>query len=489
MSLDLAYKSVFLVEHFRPPTKAFLRHAGEMCGRSAECVGALQLTALSIYIGLLTFSGFLYIEAIKSSVNIPRLRHDGYDLFVAFLLIGDLARAYFFLERRANATDVLSEFSVGNISSIIWTAIAASYLAYILLTGRFRIEWFFRVPYFSISVLISVYLLSSAWSVVPMFSLYRGLELVIWVCLSIYFFTRLQYLSYKVMFLAVYCLVWWLLNIPALIDGLSHSIIFSAIKDNFMPTVGFSVAALGWKTRLRFLFCILGIIIIVLAGSAASVASGVAACSVGLIFSRNIIIKSAGYVGAIASISFIIVYLVAPDQFPGTVDLLSDILQKSQEELLGATGRYTIWNILWEAGKDNYFGSGFGSDRFVQLVGNIDEINDRLGTSDIFVMSAHNAALSAWFAAGWLSVVALFFVFLNGLRYSVKCSINERATTTIVLVFMILNNLTIPGLGSNYSCIWLVWIAVLSVVGRRRFSYAVARRATSRWTLATDLVP
>ena len=295
---------------------------------------------------------FLYIEVMRWSLVVshlpnriaygshrsttlrsgPGLRQNGWDLVVAFLLVGDLVRSYVFLTRRTNATDVLNQFSIGKNSSIIWTAIAASNLAYILLTGRCRAKLFLHGPYFSIFVLISVYLLSSAWSVVPMFSLYRALELVIWVCLSVYFFTRLSSLDHKVIFLAIYCLTWLLLNIPLLVDALSHKIIFSAIKDNFLPTVGFSVEVLGSATRARLLFYALGMVIVVLAGSAASVASGLAACSVGMIFNRNMAIRLAGHVCLIASLLFIVVYLVAPDQFPGIVDFLSDILQKPKEK-------------------------------------------------------------------------------------------------------------------------------------------------------------
>ena len=411
------------------------------------------------------FEIYEWQRAATAQTRVP-LRQSEWDFFVALLFIGDLIRFYLFLTKRTSATAVLNEFTIGNVSSIIWTGIAGSYLAYILLIGRCRAGLFFTASYLSISVLILVFLLSSAWSIVPTFSLYRSLELVVWAGLSIYFFTRLRSLINKVTFLAVYCVIWVLLNIPIFFEAISHKIVFSAIKDNFLSTVGFSVLVLGWKTRLRYLFCFIGSATIVFAGSAASTASAVAACSVGLILSRNIIFKLVGCVGFFASLFFIVVYLVAPEQFPGTVEFLSGILQKPKEELLSATGRYTIWSILWTLAKDNYFGTGFGTDRFMQLIGNMDEVADRLGTKDIFVMSAHNAGLAAWLSAGWLGVVALFFVFLNGIRFSLKSGADHRVPTTMVLTFIIVNNLTIPGLGGNYSCVWLGWIAVLSILDR-----------------------
>jgi exopolysaccharide production protein ExoQ len=431
----------------------------------------LHLTALSILIGSVVFLGFLYVELIRSSVPIPRLRQHGYDLFAAFLLIADLIRYYLFLVRRTDALAILNgDLSIGNISAVVWTTTAAFYLAFVLLTGRFRVEWLFRRPYFSIAILLSVYLCTTAWSIAPTFTFYRGYELVVWVCLSIYFFTRLESLDRKILFLGLYCTTWFLLNFPDFIESLSRGIVFSAIKDNFLPAVGFSVAVLGWTTRLRVWSGIVGLLTFVLAGSAAAVASAMAACFVGLAFNRSMALKFVGYIGLLAATCFMVVFLVAPDQFPEAVDLLSSVLQKPKAELLDATGRYAIWSTLWDVTKDNYFGSGFGSDRFIQLLGGAD-VSDRLGSPNVFVASAHNAALSAWTAAGWLGVVALLFVFIDGIRYSAQCRGSERVTTTMCLVFIVLNSLTIPGLGGFYSCVWLVWIAVLSVGQRepRRF--------------------
>jgi exopolysaccharide production protein ExoQ len=423
----------------------------------------LHLTALSILIGSVVFLAFFYIELIRSPVPIPRLRQHGYDLFAAFLLIADLIRYYLFLVRRTDALAVLNgDLSIGNISEVVWTIIAAFYLAFVLLTGRFRVEWLFRRPYFSIAILLSVYLFTTAWSIAPIFTFYRGFELIVWVCLSIYFFTRLESLDRKILFLGLYCTTWFFLNFPDFLESLSRGIIFSAVKDNFLPAVGFSVVVLGWATRLRVWSGIVGLLTFVFAGSAAAVACAIAACFAGLAFNRSMISKLVGGLGLLAAVCFMIVFLVAPDQFPEAVDLLSSVLQKPKEELLGATGRYAIWSTFWDVTKDNYFGSGFGSDRFIQLVGGAD-VGDRLGSANVFVSSAHNAALSAWSAAGWIGVVGLLFVFIDGIRYTAQFRGNERVTATMCLVFIVLNSLTIPGLGGIYSCIWLVWIAVLSV--------------------------
>jgi exopolysaccharide production protein ExoQ len=407
------------------------------------------------------------MEMMRPSVRIPRQRPHDCDYIAAFLLIGDLVRYFLFNTIRSDALAILNDdFSIGNVSEIIWTTIAAIYLFYILITGRFRVDWFLRTPYFSIFLLIFLFLLSTGWSIVPSYTLYRSSELVVWVCLYVYFFTTLEPFIYKINFLAVYCLTWMLFNSPLLVESLSQYIIFSAIKDNFLPAVGFSVAILGWTTRSRLVFLTIGVSTFVFAGSAAAAASAVAACFVGLVFSRSILFKLIGYTGIFATVGFMVAYLIAPNQFPEIINLLSNILQKSTEELLDATGRYTIWNILWDETKDNYFGSGFGSDRFIQLLGSLAEVSDRFGSNSVFIMSAHNAALSAWTAAGWPGAIALLFVFANGIRYSAAYDLTHRATATMVLSFIVINSLSIPGLGGSYSCIWLVWIATLSIDDR-----------------------
>ena len=437
--------------------------------------GASQLSALSIFIGLLAFLCFLYIEIAKSSLGIPRLRKHGCDFFVVFLFLGDSAQYYLLNTGRTDALAILTgDFNVGNISAAIWTTAAALYLGFVLLVGRFRIEWFFRAPYLSIFVMILLYLASSTWSIVPLFTLYRACELAVWVGLSVYFFTRLDSLFSTVLFLSVYCTTWVVLNFPVLAESLSQGIVFSAIKDNFLPAVGFCVAVLGWGTRFRFWFCVLGMIIFVLAGSAAAVPCAIAACFVGLAFNRNVIFKLVGCVGFLSALACMIAYLWAPEEFMGLIDFVSGILQKPTAEFLTATGRYTIWSIIWDATKDDYFGLGFGSDRFIQLLGGMAEVNARFG-SPIIVMSAHDAALSAWTATGWLGVVALFFVYVAGIRY---CSY-DGAAATMAVTFIILDGLAVPGLAGFFSPVWLTWIAVHSTVATEKSSESVLFKIVS----------
>ena len=154
-----------------------------------HCEGVSFLTLLSVSIGMLTFLGFLYIKLITPSVEIPHMRLSGYDPFVVFLFIGNLIQSRIFFHED-NLLLLNSGFSSGNISAFIWTSIAALYLVYVFLSGRFQIVWLFRRPYFWISVLIVVYLLANFWSSFPLYTLFRSYDLVVWVGLAIYFFTR-----------------------------------------------------------------------------------------------------------------------------------------------------------------------------------------------------------------------------------------------------------------------------------------------------------
>jgi exopolysaccharide production protein ExoQ len=435
------------------------------------------VSSLSIFIGTLVFLGFLFIDLNTSSAEVPRMRRRGSDFVVGFLLIANLAPGYLLATPRADALTLLSEdFSVGNIANIVITAAAALYLAYIVLAREFPVQFLLRAPYFSTFALIAVYLLTTAWSIVPLFTLYQALQLLVWVALSVYFFARLDSVIKKILFLALYCCVWFFMKIPTLAENLSQQILFSAIKDNFFPAMGFGIAILGWTTRWRLPFFIIGTLTFVLAGSAAALASAIAALCIGLTFIRTALAKSVGYIAFLSTISFMIIFLVIPEQFPDIIDFLSAVLQKPTAELIGATGRYAIWSLLWDATKGTYFGSGFGSDRFVQLLGSLGEVTTTLGSTNVYIMSAHDAVLSAWIAAGWLGAVALLFVFAKSIRQSVKYGGDQRATTTMTLIMIILNSLTIPGLGGGWSCIWLLWIAILSIVSRKESSIAPVLR-------------
>jgi len=433
---------------------------------------------------------FLYVELTKPSVGIPRLQLRGTDRFVVFLFIGDLIRFKLFWTPRSDGLAVLNEgLSIGNISEIVWTSIAALYLAYILLSGRFRISWLSRTPYFSIFFLIAVYLLTILWSVTKIYTLYRGCELVVWASLSVYFFTRLESYIHKVMFLALYSITWCLLNVPVFLESLSSGIIFSSIKENIIPVVGFSIVLFGWATRLRLMFFLIGMSTFVFAGSATSVACAITVCFIGLAFHRNVGLKLVGYFGAFLTLTFIVVYLLVPDQFPDVIEFLSYVLQKPSSELLAATGRYAIWQILWEVSQNQYFGTGFGTDRFVQLLAGLGQVSERFG-SDINLNSAHDAVLSAWIGAGWLGVTALLFVYATGIRYCAKYGGRYRTSTTMILVFIVINSLTVPGLGTYYSPYWLIWIAALSIAAAEQRARVKAQPgALSRTSPRIRFVP
>jgi hypothetical protein len=143
-------------------------------------------------------------------------------------------------------------------------------------------------------------------------------------------------------------------------------------------------------------------------------------------------------------------------------------LHKSSEELIGATGRYTIWSVFWELTQNQYFGTGFGSDRFVQLLGDANLLSESSGGQRIDILSAHNAVLGAWVAAGWPGVIGLLFASMAGLYCCAKSGCVERTATMMVIVFMTINSLSTPALGGRYSVQWLVWIATLSIAAGQK---------------------
>jgi hypothetical protein len=434
------------------------------------------VTLLSVSIGILTFFGFLYIKLITPSVEIPQMRLSGYDPFVVFLFIGNLIQFRIFSPIREDDLSLLnSGFSSGNISAFIWTSIAALYLVYVFLSGRFQIVWLFRKPYFWVFVLIVVYLLTNFWSNFLLYTLFRSFDLVVWVGLAIYFFTRLTLSMQKVAFLALYCLMWFLLYFPTFIESFSEGSIFSSIKDNLMPAAGFATIVLGWTTRWRLVFCTIGMGAFIVAGSAASVAAGGAACFAGLTLNRNAILRLVGSVGFLATLAFFVVYFLFPEDFPQTIELFSNLLHKPSEELISATGRYTIWSVFWELTQNQYFGTGFGSDRFVQLLGDTSLLSESsAGVERIDILSAHNAVLGAWVAAGWPGVIGLLFASVAGLRCCAKSGSVQRTATTMVLVFMTINSLSTPALGGRYSVQWLVWIATLSIAAGQKHASSVS---------------
>ncbi|MFL9829169.1 hypothetical protein ABTU92_30635, partial [Rhodoplanes sp. SY1] len=204
-------------------------------------------------------------------------------------------------------------------------------------------------------------------------------------------------------FFTLWIIAYWALKLPEIAANVSQLWLFSAMKDNVLPTISaFNIIFLfgcargwhdvGWHVVVWHVVVLFGVALLafILAGSASSTAALLSCLCVPLIVGRSLAIRVLGSLMLAALLTFDVVFLIAPAQFPEIIDLVSHMLGKPVDELANTTGRLSIWAMLWEGSADEYFGKGFGMERFVQLLVDPEVVAYHIGDLAFNLNSAHN---------------------------------------------------------------------------------------------------
>jgi hypothetical protein len=255
-------------------------------------------------------------------------------------------------------------------------------------------------------------------------------------------------------------------NSGRIIESLESEVVFSSAKDNIFPAVAFFTIVIAFYTRgLQAYACMtFGLLAFAAAGSAASTFAMLASATVPLMYSRRILVRLFAYFGLLVTSVLIIHFFLFPGRLQELAHFVGGIIQKPVEELTSATGRYVIWDVLVTATKDNVFGSGFGSDRFVQLLAGLPTVVEVWGAEQVNLASAHNALLSSWVASGYVGVSAVLIVYISAVQWCISGPSSVRPGASACITFLILNGLTVPGIGAVYTVQTLVWLECLAWV-------------------------
>ena len=152
-----------------------------------------------------------------------------------------------------------------------------------------------------------------------------------------------------------------------------------------------------------------------------------------------------------------------------------------------ATGRSEIWPIFLTATRDHMFGSGFSAaDRFVQLLVPAGYFPDSFIRDQFHFGSSHNMFLSAWAGTGVVGLSFAVAVFGNAIRGAMRLDIGGRRLVLSVLVMLILNGLTTPGIFQDWGPMNFAFVAVLAysrlgALGAPVRAMSYHRRASPRW--------
>ncbi|KQP73262.1 hypothetical protein ASF60_09915 [Methylobacterium sp. Leaf113] len=392
---------------------------------------------------------------------------------------------------REDGNAVLEEgLSASNIITLVLTGLTGLYLLGKIGLDRRIALLPFAMPYLPFTLMIGMDGLSTAWSIVPPYTLYRSVELLIFYHASIVIFDQSD-IEYRFAdILAIIILSWLAAVLPIILESLAHGIIFSAAKNNMMPYV---CAMLGFLVifrppqRRRGAYLGLALIGFVVAGSAASTGALVAVGPAMLMSSRHVVLRNFGIFGALAAIAGFVLLMLDLAAFPALLDLLATILQKPAVELANGTGRSTFWPTFIAATQDRLAGSGFSAgDRFIQLLIPTTTLAETLGREDVFITSSHNMFLSAWAGTGMIGLGFSFVVLFTTLSWGMKLDLGGRRFVASCVLMLVLNGMTTPGIYQDWNVNVLALAGLLAFI---RVQLPPDGRADRPAPISTDLRP
>ncbi|KMO40182.1 hypothetical protein VQ02_08275 [Methylobacterium variabile] len=374
---------------------------------------------------------------------------------------------------REDGNAVLEEgLTASNVVTLALTGLTALYLVLKVAADRRVLTLPFAMPYLPFTMMIGMNGLSAAWSIVPVYTLYRTAELAVFTLASILIFDRPDIQRRLADLLAVVVLAWLAAATPEIVRNLASGIVFSSAKNNMMPlvcaTLGFA-AVFGPRSPRRGLYLVLAAAGFIIAGSAASTGALIAMGPGLMIASRRPGIRLAGILLALLSVLVFLFLMVGLSNFPGLLDLLSAVLQKPRSELANATGRGTFWPTFIAATKDHLLGSGFSAaDRFVQLLIPTTALADESGHEAVFITNSHNMFLSAWAGTGIVGLCFALTSLIEPIRFASRADRGTRRLVACLILMLALNGMTTPGLFQDWNVNVLAYVAVLACVRAAR---------------------
>ncbi len=389
--------------------------------------------------------------------------------FLPFLLMAAAAFvSIVYVVDRGDGTALLDQgLSASNRVTIAITALTGLYVLWQIARDKRVLRLPFAMPYLPFTMMILFDVLSTAWSVVPSYTIYRAVELAILFIATILLFDRKSIVRSLPVLIGAFIVTWLVLAAPTYADNIAHGIIFSSAKHNVTPMLCFVLFAYGLfvepNGRMRLWQIGLSLAGLVIAGSAASTAAMIGLIPAVLVASPRRIVRVAGVVFGLLCVAGFLLLTINLSDFPGLLHAVSTVLQKPEEQLANATGREVFWPALIAATRDHFFGSGFAAaDRFLQLLLPPGQLRVLVGDTSLNLSTAHNMYISAWAGTGLAGIALGLTVLGTAVAWALKLAPAGRRFVLSFVFFLALNGMTTPAIFSSWNIALLAFVAVLA---------------------------
>lgn len=347
--------------------------------------------------------------------------------------------------------------SIQNYVQVYVTLFVVLWATKLVYRKRININSLTKGPFRWVTLLIILNILSTFWSIWPMLTLYRSVELLALyiIVLFIFFYNNWHIrLKYLMIFSLIISLIGGIIanNFNIFNDGA----FIASIRSNSASMVAGAYliylihSRLYLKARVGIINYSIAIILLLIFGSLTSFLATLLSVLYLVYYKADIRLRPIIFVFAISLI------VVNVNMIYNTTTQIGYFFGKNAEHLSTLTGRLFLWEVIVDLAKKNPFGFGFAAAERLLAV--------QLSTIKKVqwaAFNAHNGYLATLIGVGWIGLSMLIYIFIITWK---KVSYTEYKYNSLLiglLILVLVNNFTIGGIGSTFSYQWPILIAVI----------------------------
>ena len=316
---------------------------------------------------------------------------------------------------------------------------------------------------------MGVFALSTFWSIMPSLTSFRVSELAVVWGLIIHVITGSTnpIAAIRKYLLVTIALVLFGTFYEVYLDNVTeHDTIFALFRSNIGGAVAgiaflFFIARLGYYSRKKNITAmIFSLIALFLFGSLATLIAVLITLPImQLSIFKNKTIKVSTLFIILIILLIIFWGIERVGAGPMLLHRLADVLHNTPESILNLSGRLPLWHSFWEITQDSPWGKGFAVDRLASVF-----LIDR-STVGWQASNAHSGYWSAWLGAGWMGLILVFLSTLSVWHYSHFYNLRLQIWVRAAIILIIINNLTITGVGGAMNPLWGSMMALTLLKG------------------------
>lgn len=412
----------------------------------------------------------LYRARVSPESVVQRKSHPGRAWSALGLLIFAYLVPLIVLDPR-EATELIDEgLSQSNVIRIFVSLVLIGYSIYLLTYKRMWariLHW----PSFFLMLLVVLYLGSALWSVWPEATLFRALEVFAYFTVALFLATERNgcqkvYVLFGVIIVAT--LIW---QRESILENVLENGLYRSAVSNQLGLIAASYTLLHFFLYpRRILGYVFGLGAMLAFGSTSTLAAFMVAAGIAL--GVSLMGRRGRVAGALVAVVGGLVFvfsLMDPAKHPIIMRFAVDVLGREEHHIIGATGRWVLWEAYFQEFGGNWIGSGFWAAERLFAV-------ERGSVGVWMAINSHNGFWSAWIGAGVAAILLLLGLYGSIFRELFRIGRKASGLGFALITLLFLNSLTYPGIGGAASTWYFVLALVVALTIMEKKSGQLRRR-------------